>query len=319
MTTVHTIEPSPQRVHCSFDPAREPILVIDDGDTLRCSTPDIAGGVEQHDRDKNTRAKIRPPDPNEPPGPVMLGPVAIRGAEPGSVLEIRFDRIQPETWGWSWSGSGFFNESLNRALGLDDEQSALLLWTLDPEAREGVSELGHRVGLRPFFGTIGLSPATPGHSEGFFPRATGGNMDCRELVEGSTLYLPIAVEGGLLSLGDGHALQGDGEVGGTAIECPMARVELTLRVRREMSLRGPLAQTPAGRVALGFGETLEQASRMALDGLLDWMVRELEPDRRRALMLASALADLRITQIVNGVVGVHAVLPDAALDAWPTP
>jgi acetamidase/formamidase len=127
------------------------------------------------------------------------------------------------------------------------------------------------------------------------PRTTGGNIDCKELVVGSTLLLPIAVEGALFSAGDGHAAQGDGEVGQMAIECPLERVQLTLSVREDPTLVMPCALTPTAWIVFGFDEDLDEAVVQALNGMIDLMDRELGPERKEALALASVVVDLRVT------------------------
>ncbi|HLJ82167.1 MAG TPA: acetamidase/formamidase family protein, partial [Ktedonobacterales bacterium] len=141
------------------------------------------------------------------------------------------------------------------------------------------------------------------------PRPTGGNIDCRELISGSTLWLPVAVEGALFSTGDGHAVQGDGEVAGPAIEIPMERVELTLTVRHDLSYVLPQAETPAGYLTFGFGDTLDAAMRDALAGMVAHLSNEYHLSRPQAVALASCVVSLRVTQIVNGTLGVHALLP----------
>jgi acetamidase/formamidase len=151
----------------------------------------------------------------------------------------------------------------------------------------------------------GIHPTGP-------PRNCGGNIDCKLLVAGTTLYLPISVDGVLLSAGDGHAVQGDGEVSGTAIECPLERAQLTLDVI-DRELRSPIARIPNAWVAFGFDEDLDLAAEHAMATMLDLMQRELEVDRTHALALASVAVDLHVTQIVNGVKGVHAVLADGAI------
>jgi acetamidase/formamidase len=145
------------------------------------------------------------------------------------------------------------------------------------------------------------------------PRPWGGNIDCNLLVAGTTLFLPIPVDGALFSAGDGHARQGDGEVSQFAIECPLERLELTLGVRDDPRLSTPIAWTPEAWVTLGFDEDLDEAAAQATEGMLELMHREHGFERRDALALASVIVDLRITQLVNGVKGVHAVLRDDAL------
>jgi acetamidase/formamidase len=158
-----------------------------------------------------------------------------------------------------------------------------------------------------------MPPAEPGvHSTGP-PRPCGGNIDCTELVAGTKLFLPIPVDGALFSAGDGHARQGDGEVSQTAIECGLERLQLTLTVRDEPQLDMPLAWTQEAWVAFGFDEDLDTAAAIATNAMLDLMERELALERREALGLASVVVDLRVTQVVNGVQGVHAVLRHDAI------
>ncbi len=141
----------------------------------------------------------------------------------------------------------------------------------------------------------------------------GGNIDCKELVAGTTLFLPIAVDGALLSAGDGHAAQGDGEISQLAIEAPVERARLTISVRDDLPLTTPIAWTPEAWLTFGFDEDLDEAAAIAIDALLELMGRELGLERREALAFASVVADLRVTQLVNGAKGVHAVLPHGAI------
>jgi acetamidase/formamidase len=160
-----------------------------------------------------------------------------------------------------------------------------------------------------------MPPPEPGVHSTTPPRRFGGNIDCKELTAGATLLLPIGVDGALLSAGDGHAAQGDGEVSGTAIECPLDEVRLTLGLRPDLDLRMPVARTASAWIALGFDHDLDVAADLALETILDLMQREHGLDRERALALASVCVDLRVTQIVNETKGVHAVLRHDALSA----
>src|SRR6266487_4225651 len=172
---------------------------------------------------------------------------------------------------------------------------------------------GHTLALRPFMGVMGMPPDEPGIHPTSPPRFCGGNMDCKELVAGSTLYLPITVPEALFSVGDGHAVQGDGEVSGVAIECPMERVDLTFHLRDDMHLTTPRANTSSAWITPGFHENLHEASLIALEAMLDLMEEQHQLSRPQALALASLIVDLHVTQIVNGVLGVHAVLPHGAI------
>jgi len=175
------------------------------------------------------------------------------------------------------------------------------------------NEKGHRIALRPFMGVMGMPPDELGIHSTAPPRPCGGNMDCKELIAGSTLYLPIPVEGALFSVGDGHAAQGDGEVCTTGVECPMERVELTFRLREDLSITNPRARTAAGWLTLGFSPDLNEAAFLATEGMLQLMGEQFALPRAEALALASLVVDLRITQVCNGTRGVHALLPHGAL------
>jgi acetamidase/formamidase len=141
---------------------------------------------------------------------------------------------------------------------------------------------------------------------------SGGNIDCKELVAGSTLYLPVSVPGALLSLGDGHAAQGDGEVAGTAIECGMT-TELRLELISGAPVPGVHAVTPAGRITFGFSPDLNAAMGDALDAMLGWLQGLYRLDKAAALAVASPIVDLRVTQVANQSWGVHALLPHGAI------
>jgi acetamidase/formamidase len=168
------------------------------------------------------------------------------------------------------------------------------------------------VELRPFLGVLGMPPPDPGVHSTVPPRRWGGNIDCKELVAGTTLFLPIPVDGALFSAGDGHARQGDGEVSQLAIECPVERAELTLSLN-DLELRTPIAWTPEAWLTLGFDADLDEAAAIAIDAMLELMGREHGLGRAEALALASLVVDLRVTQVVNEVQGVHAMLPHDAL------
>jgi acetamidase/formamidase len=188
-----------------------------------------------------------------------------------------------------------------------------MIWSLDAAAGTGTGPARATVALSPFLGVLGMPPPEPGvHSTGP-PRRWGGNIDCTELVAGATLFLPVPVEGACFSAGDGHARQGDGEVSGTAIECPLERAQLTLNLRNDLELRTPVAWTEDAWITLAFHEDLDEAAAIATDAMLDLMLREQGLERRDALALASVVVDLRVTQVVNGVKGVHAMLRHDAI------
>ena len=309
---MHKIFPEEKSLHGHFDSEREPAITVDLGDTVEIQTLDVAWGMEQHNRETMTRLKFTPRPEGHGDGPAFAGPIAIRDIKAGESLAIHLEEIRPMTWGWSWGGGkGFLNRPWNQAFGVEEEEEILLLWTLDPEKRIASSEDGHQIAMRPFLGCLGLAPAGKGKHTGWHPRRTGGNMDCSALVAGSIVHLPVEVDGGLLSLGDGHAHQADGELGGTAIECRMECVRLRVE-RSPYRLRSPFAETPDGWVTLGFGKDLDEAAKEATNTMLDLLCHLLPVSRSKIIALASVFVDLRITQVVNQIVGVHAFLSHTA-------
>ncbi len=308
---VHTIEPGRETLHGVFSPDLPPALTVDPGDTVVFRTLDAGWWLEPPIAPREERRRFDDARPEwRGNGHALCGPVAVRGAEPGMTLEVRIGELRPERWGRTFAGAA--HSDLNRRLGVADREE-LLVWTLDPELMVGRDQHGHSVALRPFMGVLGMPPAEPGSHPTRPPRPTGGNIDCKELVPGSSLFLPVAVAGGLFSAGDGHAVQGDGEVSGQAIECPMERCELTFLLHEEMRLATPRARTPAGWVTFGFDRDLNEAMAVALEGMLDLLGEMVGADRHAALALASVAVDLRVTQVVNDVWGIHALLPHGAI------
>jgi acetamidase/formamidase len=299
--------------HGFFDPGLAPAVTVDPGGTVRLRTLESGWSPEPFDV-ADLGSRRRHPAWTEDAGHALTGPVEVRGARAGQLLEIRIDAVIPGRWGTTYANAR--PSVFNAAYGLDGTGGPVAhRWTLDPVALTGRNQHGHTVALRPFLGVIGMPPAEPGRHSTVPPRRHGGNLDCRELVAGSTLWLPIPVDGALLSVGDGHAAQGDGEVGGTAIECPLDRVDLTLSVRdaADLPVTGPVARTPAGWVTMGLGDTLDEAAYEALNAMFDLLARLHGVSRPDAVALASVAVDLRVTQLVNQVVGVHAVLAPGAI------
>lgn len=308
--TLHCLTASRDTLHGTFSPDWPPVLTIDPGDTVVFTTLDAGWGLEAPHPDDSPRQRVEPREPLHDNGHALCGPVHVRGAKPGMNLVIEIGPIRTGTWGWTSSG-GWAN-GINERLGLEKEGMSLR-WTLDPDANTGTDQFGDTVTLDPFFGVLGM-PGTPAEPvPSWTPRVNGGNLDCKELRPGARLYLPIAVEGGLFSAGDGHALQGDGEVSSTAIECPFDEAELTLSLHDDFPLNTPIAWTPEAWIVLGFHEDLDEATMIALDGMLDLLCREARISRHRAMALASVLVDVRVTQIVNGTRGVHATVRHDAL------
>jgi acetamidase/formamidase len=308
--------PDERTLHGSWDPSRPPVLTVDPGTTVRIGTLDSGwstGPYAGPDTLEGLGARPRHPAHDPAYGHALTGPVAVRGAQPGQVLAVRIGDVVPGAFGTTYCG--LRATALNERLGVL-AAPVVHRWTLDPVAGIGRNQAGLSVALRPFLGVIGVPPAEPGRHSTTPPYWHGGNLDCRELVAGATLYLPVTVPGALLSVGDGHAAQGDGEVSGTAIECPMERVDLTLGVLPDLfgaPLTTPVARTPAGWVTMGVAGDLDEAMAIALEAMLDVLAALHRISRSNALALASVVVDLRVTLVVNEVVGVHAVLPDGAV------
>jgi acetamidase/formamidase len=312
--TTYTMEPTRENLRGQFSREFTPALTIDPGDTVVFQTLDAGWSVEprRSDAPGDHPRKFGPRrEDGSDDGHCLSGPVAIRGARPGMTLEVRIDEVRVGAWGWT-AATGW-PHAVNQRLGVADGEQVIHLWTLDAEKMTGRNQFGYEVRLRPFMGVMGMPPDEPGMHPTPPPRPTGGNLDCKELTAGSTLFLPIAVEGGLFSVGDGHAAQGDGEVCVTAIECPMERVALTFHLRDDLPIMTPRVRTAEAWLTLGLHEDLDEAGFRAIEAMLDLMGEQYGLARRDALALASVVVDLRVTQIVNGVQGIHAVLPHDAL------
>jgi acetamidase/formamidase len=284
---IHELPLDRRTLHGHFSRDLEPVLTIEPGDAVRFATPNAGWWLDDETR-------FEPRSSPEDDGHPLAGPIEVCGARPGQTLVVRIDEVTPGPWG----------ETLSR-------WPHRIGWKLD--GRTGVASTGQRVRLAPFLGVMGMPPVGHGVHSTIPPRPQGGNIDCKELVEGTILYLPIPVDGALFSAGDGHAAQGDGEVSGTAIECPV-NAQVTLDVRDDLRLDAPIARVDGAWLAFGFDSDLHAAALVATAGIVALLRREHDLSGEDALMLASVVVDLRITQIANDVLGVHAVLRD---DAFP--
>ena len=283
---IHELPLERRTLHGHFSRDLVPVLRIDPGDSVAFASLNAGW---RWDPEQEYLERV----PELDAGHALNGPIEVRGARAGQTLVVRIDEVRPGDWGVTFGDGVQFD------------------WTLDD--RQATETRGMTVALAPFLGVIGMPPPEPGVHSTAPPRRWGGNIDCKLLVAGTTLYLPIPVDGALLSAGDGHGAQGDGEVSGTAIECPVVRAQLTLDVRDGPELRMPIARIADAWVAFGFDDDLDTAAELATETMLDLMERELEIDRQHALALASVAVDLHVTQLVNGAKGVHAVLRDDAI------
>jgi acetamidase/formamidase len=301
------LDPTAETTADVFSAAHPPVLTVEPGSTVTVRSLDASGYLQPQEHPGQQQPRLHPAGR----GHCLTGPIAVRGARPGQLLALRLRTLRPDPWGWTVAAAQ--DTPVTRRLGLAGGPPSWLLWELDADAGTGRERRGLVCDLAPFLGVLGVAPAEPGEHSTVPPRAaTGGNIDCRELVAGSTVYLPVAVPDALLYLGDGHAAQGDGEVGGTAIECGMT-TELTIDVVADRPLSGVHAETPAGRVTFGFDADLNVAAGEALDAMVGWMQQLHGLDKGTALALASTAVDLRVTQVANQTWGVHALLPTGKL------
>jgi len=243
------------------------------------------------------------------PGHILTGPVAVAGAKPGHVLEVQILDIQlRQDWGWNMI------RPLAGTLPDDFQTGRIVTIPLDQDSMTAELQWGLALPLKPFFGVMGVAPPTNwGRISTIQPRAHGGNIDNKELVAGTTLYLPIFTEGAMFSCGDGHGVQGDGEVCVTAIETALEGT-FRLTVRDDMPIYFPRAKTPTHLITMGMHEDLDRCVEMALRDMIVWITDRTGLSREDAYMLCSLAGDLRVTQTVNGNKGIHMMMQTALLD-----
>ena len=287
-----------RRHHFGWDNANAPALRVAPGETVTFETVDSSGGqigpeATVADVAALDFAKVNP----------VTGPVFVEGGEPGDALKLTLGAFTPSGWGWTALIPGF------GLLADQFPEPALTLWSYDSNGLAPAAfAAGGRVPLKPLCGTIGVAPAEPGTHSIVPPRRVGGNMDIRDLGEGTVLYLPVEVAGAIFSVGDTHAAQGDGEVGGTAIESPMA-VTLSFDLVKDAGLRFPRFETPGPvsrhldakgyHVTTGIGPDLMAGVRAAVSDMIELLGDLHGLAAADAYMLCSTCADLRISEIVD--------------------
>jgi len=308
----HELTLSPEHVHWGYyDPAVAPVLHVASGDRLRVETM-VAGGLQRlrlagasdaeiPDSLKRVEERVSQRGPGAHP---LTGPIYVDGAEPGDTLEVHIVSIE--------FLHNFGVNAFTPVSGMlpDDFPYAgvkLLRWA--PGSDHIDFARGIVLPIAPFFGSIGVAPpALIGRISSRPPGWHGGNIDNKDLVAGSTLYLPVHVAGALLSIGDGHAGQGDGEVTGTAIETSL-RGMFELRVHKGERLKWPRAETPTAYISMGLNEDLDEAARLAVREMIDFLVAQRHLSRDDAYMLCSVAGNLHVTQAVDATKGVHMSLP----------
>jgi acetamidase/formamidase len=307
--TTHRLDAAPETVHWGyFDAGLKPLITVESGDTVVIST--VSGGAEAlpppdsgltvpdalHDIHRSVAPKLGGPH-------IMTGPVAVRGARAGQVLEVRIKAIDLH-YDWGYNAI----RPLVGALPDDFKAKRLIHIPLDRARMVGTLPWGLELPLHPFFGVmVTAPPAAWGPVASPPPRRNGGNIDNKELVAGTTLYLPVHVDGALFSVGDGHGVQGDGEVCVTAIETGLIGT-FELHARADMALEWPLAETPTHIITMAFDPDLDDAVVIALRDMIKLIGARTGLSREDAYTLCSLAADLRVTQVVNGAKGIHVML-----------
>ncbi len=307
----HVLKATPQTVVIgNYSADAKPVLRVKSGDTVEIETvsgnPDNLRrlGVPEAEIPEALKSILRDVKDRGPGGHILTGPVYVEGAEPGDTLEVHIEKIvltAPYAYNQFRMTAGFLPE--------DFAHSNLKLIPLDRKKMLGQFAPGIQVPLRPFFGSMGIAPpADAGKFNSAPPWLHAGNMDNKELVEGSTLYIPVWAKGGLFEVGDGHAGQGNGEVDITAMET-MLTGTFRFVVRKNLHLKWPRAETPTHYISMGMDEELVIATKQAVREMIDFLVAEKGLSRDDAYVLCSIAADFNITQLVDTKKGVHGMIP----------
>ncbi|MFI5280789.1 MAG: acetamidase/formamidase family protein [Gemmatimonadales bacterium] len=310
----HHMEPTPASVAWGYyDAHATPVLRIASGDTIEVHTLITnsptrleASGVPAGDVEQALRDIYAQVTTHGPGGHILNGPVYVEGAEPGDVLEVRILAARlaiPYAYNGFGPGRGF----------LPTDFTAGRTKIIPLDARRMVAHFadGIEIPLHPFFGSMGVAPAdSAGKISSAPPGTHAGNLDNKELVAGTTLFIPVHARGALFEVGDGHAGQGNGEVDITALETSLVGT-FQLIVRKDMHLTWPRGETPTHIIAMGIDSNLTVAARIAVREMLDYLVTERHLSREDAYQLTSVAADVDVTELVDGTLGVHVMLPKA--------
>ena len=309
----HLLKATPETVHWGFlDGSLKPVLSVESGDqvTIQCLScspewmPSKESGFDILPDLVEVHQKVKKGTGNH----IFTGPIAVNGAKVGDVLEVKIQEIRiRQNWGWN-----VFRAYMG-TLPEDFPYQRLTHVPLDLKSMTATLPSGFKVPLKPFFGQLAVQPpASFGRQNSKEPREFGGNLDCKDMVAGSTIYLPVWNDGALFSTGDGHAAQGDGEVDGTAIEtCLEGTFEFKLR--KGLGWKMPRAETQTHYITFGLNTDLDNAAQQALREMIAWIVNMTECPRDEAYMLCSFATDLHVTQTVNNVKGVHAMIDKSTL------
>src|SRR5947209_4664137 len=308
----HQLKVGPKTVAWGYyDASAKPVLRIKSGDTVEVQTL-ITNSPEGLERallpptqvEQALRDVFKEVTDKGPGGHILTGPIHVEGAEPGDTLEVRIRKIKlalPYSYNGFSPRGGLLPEDFPRA--------RTKIIPLDEKRMVARFAEGIEVPLRPFFGSMGVAPpASAGRVSSVPPGVHAGNLDNKELVAGTTLFIPVHAKGALFAVGDGHAAQGDGEIDITALETSLSGT-LQFVVRKDLHLTWPRAETPTHHIVMGLDKDLTEAAKLAAREAIDFLTAEngLSPDQ--AYMLASVAVDFRITQLVDGTRGVHGMIP----------
>ena len=292
--------------------AAKPVLTVKSGDTVTVECVSVGNpktlegaGLPADQVEADIRAiYANPPKDKGPGGHPLTGPIAIEGAMPGDVLEVRIKEIRLR------SAYAFNSFGPGRGFLPDDFTTRnTRIIPLDRQKMVGHFAPGIDVPLRPFFGSMGIAPPeSAGKISSAPPGIHAGNMDNKELVAGTTLFIPVHAAGALFEVGDGHAGMGNGEVDITAMETSLTGV-FQFILHKDMHLKWPRAETPTHWISMGIDKDLTEAAKICVREAIDFLVSEKKMTREDAYQLSSIAVDFNITQLVDGTVGVHGMIP----------
>ena len=296
-----------------FDASLPPCLEIESGETVTIDT--VSGGPEHIPPEGKgfhipaELFEIHRKCSAVLPGHILTGPIAVKSAAPGDVLQVDILNISlRQNWGWN------IIRPLSGTLPDEFQTTRQVIIPLNLKTKMAELSWGLQLPLIPFFGVMGVAPPKNwGRISSIQPRVHGGNIDNKELITGTTLYLPVFVDGGLFSCGDGHAAQGDGEVCVTAIETALSG-KFRFTVRKDMSLHTPQAETRTEFITMGLHQNLDRCAEDALRNMIDLITNKIGLSREDAYMLCSLAGDLRVTQTVNGNKGIHMMMKKSLLE-----
>ena len=311
-SATHVLKPTPKTVAWGYyDAKTPPVLSVKSGDTVEIQTLITSSpkrledaGVPPDQVEQSLRDITDQVNDKGPGGHILTGPIYIEGAEIGDVLEVKILSAKlaiPYAYNGFGPGRGFLPE--------DYPYPKMKIIPLDEKRMIARFAPGIEIPLHPFFGSMGVAPPeTSGRLSSNPPWIQAGNLDNKDLVAGTTLYIPVHAPGALFEVGDGHAGQGDGEVDITALETSLIGT-FQFVVRKDIRLRWPRAETPTHFITMGLHEDLNEATKLAVREMIDFLMNEKHLSRDDAYMLSSVAADLHITELVDGNKGVHMMLP----------